>query len=286
MHPHKIASGVCLLTVVALLCLAGGCSDEKTPASPSNTGLLTDPEFIQVQDQVNVFLDSAQNYFAEGFENIYKAPVDTENVINNYGPMGPTDTATFGYYDGWYIVYISRNNAYTASVLVDSVQYRDNGEVIEDPSGLDYLHFIRKWDFVFKNTNVSHVNMSAYLNLEYSGLDQNVAAINGTKDVFVKWVYVADDSTVEAQYDMDVAVNDINLSRVPNYPWSSGCPISGNIEIDINQSYLLSTDEGKTLRVRNWVVSVTFDNGEASISVSSEGKTWNYARTICLPPSN
>jgi hypothetical protein len=289
MRFRTVLPGLGLLVLAAILFWAAGCSDEKSPINnnnPINYGSLTDPDFIMVQDQVNNYLDSSVDYFSAGLGNISKLPSDTGKIRVQYGPMSPEDTVAYTYLNGWHIVYVSRSNLFFTDRFMDSVQFMNNSDPIQNPNGLDYMHYIHHWNFANRDTTVTHTNLSGGIDLEFSGLDGNIATINGTKNLLAEWVYFSNDTTLKAFHDMDVQVNGVTVQKSANYGWASGCPTGGSVNMDINQSYIINVGAGPNLHVKTWQVTVTFNDGVAAVIAVSAGQVWNYTRTICTPPSS
>jgi hypothetical protein len=159
-----------------------------------------------------------------------------------------------------------------------------NGETaLQNPAGLDYLHYIHRWEFAAKNATITNTSMNGYVNVEFSDLDTDVAKINGTQNLTARWDYYSVDSNVTAIFDMDITASDIAIQQVPNYGWSSGCPTSGTVEMQLNASYSVNTGFGPDLTVKIWDCDVTFDMGVATVQLKSENKIWTYTREICVP---
>jgi hypothetical protein len=287
MHSKGVILGLGLLITLGILGILGlaGCSDDSNP--PTNSGITagspTNPDYLLVQNQLNTYLDSTQQFFTAGLGNIYQLPADTGKIPNAYGPVGPQDTASYVYYDGWHITYVSRDNDNFVNRLLDSVQFMNNSKAIQNPAGLDYLHYIHHWEFGAKNSVATHTSMNGDVNLEFSDLDTDVAHINGTKNLVVEWNYFSIDSTVTAMFDMNVVATDIAIQQIPNYGWSSGCPSSGNVNIDLNVSYSLDTGFGPDLSVKTWSCKIAYENGTATVNMVSDNKFWSYTREICTP---
>jgi hypothetical protein len=271
--------GIGLMAILAIALFPIGCSDDKTTTSTGTTGSLTDPQFVLLQGQVNTYLDSSKQYFAAGLNNIYQLPTDTQDIAAAYGPMGADDTVSYIYADGWHITYVTRTNAYFSDRFSDSVQFLDGSTPLQNPSGLDYMHYIHHWDYESKLLETTHTNHNVNIDLEFSHLDSTVASINGTKDIVVDWNYISGDTNITAVFDMDIEVNDISVER-QTYGWTSGTPTEGELIFDVDESYSLDTGYGPALLIKQWNVHVSFEDGEATIRVTSEGTTWTYTRTI------
>jgi hypothetical protein len=276
-----------LLLAVVFMAIAG-CSgdDSNTPAGVNLTeGSLTDPQFLLVQGQIDSYLDSTQNVFSVGLENINQLPTDTEEVHNIHGPMGPNDTAQYTYANGWHVTYIAKYAINFNVHFRDSVQFRKNSVTIESPDSLDYLHYIRDWSLTSNLTSQTHTNLSRNINIIYSNLDSDTATINGTNNSDIEWNFISNDSTVSAVFDMNVTISNVKVVRSNLYGWVSGCACDGSLSMDINETYAATIGQDETNINRNWTVTIDIDSGVATITIVSENETWGYTHTICTLPS-
>jgi hypothetical protein len=292
---HKgLIPGLGLLLLAALFFAIGGCSDEKSttpitedpPTDTTVVGSLDDPEFAVVQDQINDYLTSSEQFFAIGLENIYAFPTDTETIINNHGAFGPFDTVAYDYKGGWHLIYIARYNTALNDFLMDSIQFKLGENVIEDPEGLDYLQFIRHWGVTDNRTDQTHTNKSGYINFQFENLDTEECTVNGTNDAIYEWNYVSTDSNVTAFFDMEVSVEDIVLKKTNSYGWNSGCPVSGELRMTIDESYSVRIGSNTNFWVSGWVVVIEFNDGVADVEVARGNVHWTYSCDICNPPSD
>lgn len=284
MSSRSTIAGLGLLLLAAVLFAFAGCSSDKTTTSSTGRiGSPSDPEFLLVKQQVDSYLDSTQEVFSVGLDNVYQLPTDTEEVRNMYSPMGPDDTALYSYTDGWHVTYVSRSNAYFSDFFRDSVQFQINSVPVEEPTDLDYLHFIRHWSYTSNQTDVTHVDMSGDINLEFENLDTEIATISGSNNARVEWSFISPDSTIEAIFELNVVVTDVTVNQIPLYGWVSGCPCSGGLTIDLDNSYVVDYGDNTDFWVRRWNVDIEFDNGVAGVRISSENEVWTYTRPLCTP---
>jgi hypothetical protein len=278
--------GFGLLVLIIMFGFIAGCSEDNVPNNQVAEGSLTDPVFIPVQTQINNYLDSSIQVFSTALDNASQVPTDTEYVRNHYSPMGPYDTVTAEYVNGWYIVYESRTNAYYTHHSRDSIRFQLDGVAIENPLDMDYMHFIHRWDFTNKMTQSTHTNMDGYVNLEFEGMDGTVATINGNKDLLVEWNYIGQDSNITARYDMSIEVNDVTVQKSSGFGWSSGCPTSGTMNADISQSYMVKKGSAENTYNFSWTVAITIQNGVANVEVNGQSKVWHYSKNFCIPPAS
>ncbi len=283
MRTRSILPGFGLLLLAAFVFVIAGCSDDKTPATSNLTpGSETDPQFLLIQDQINEYLDSTQNVFSIGLENISKLPTDTDEVVIINGPLGPNDTALYSYANGWHVMYIAKYALNFDVRFRDSVQFKNDGVAVETPNPLDYLHFIRYWVFTSNLTSQTHTDMSRYINLIYDNLDTDTASINGTNNSDIAWTYINGDTTITATLDMNVTVDNINVVRSNLYGWVSGCPCSGTLDMTIGEEYEATDGTNQVNLSKDWTVTIEVEDGVATIDIVSGTETWHYTYTICL----
>ncbi|UCD16403.1 MAG: hypothetical protein JSV44_08020, partial [Candidatus Zixiibacteriota bacterium] len=242
MRAKHFVPGLGLFALAAVMLFAFGCSDD--PTSSRTAGSDTDPDYIMVQDQVNTFIDSTIQFFANSFDNYNVMPDNDDDVQNHYSPMYPADIATYDYSTGWHVIYVTRSNDFFTDHITDSIQFRVDNEVVEESLGADYMHFIRNWDFVTGEayTIYTHTNMEGVTDLVFTNLDQDRAFINGESSYLVEWNYISNDTTIAAQFEANIEVDNVGIDPVPTYGWASGCPSVGRIDMDITQTYTIETD--------------------------------------------
>jgi hypothetical protein len=154
---------------------------------------------------------------------------------------------------------------------------------VENSTNLDYLHFIRRWGAEWNVTSESYSNGYGRVEFVYENLDQDVAWLDGSNNILFEWYWNHNDTTVEATFDMQVTVSEVEVARVPNYGWTSGCPLSGEMLVDVDEAYWYDDGMVSDMRVYSWDVAVAFENGVADISVTRGNTVWNYSYHICNP---
>lgn len=286
MHQKRTIPGLSLLLMAALLLVISGCGDDKVPAPVTNNqvpGDLEDPEFQAVQQQIDEYLSDAHGMFDLGLDNIYQLPADTEEVRVMHAAFGPNDTVAAAYVDGWHITYVSLYNLSFNSRFRDSVQFMVNSVPVESSNSLDYLHYIRYWNYEDNNTDETYYDKSGHLDIEFTNLDQDVCQVNGFNNSILVWNYISPDSTVEAIFDMVVEVNDVYLGQVPNNGWINACPMSGDLLMDIDEAYSVTINSSTDFWVTSWSATVEFVDGTASVEVIRNNVVWNYELDLCTP---
>lgn len=285
MHPKHTIPGIGLLILAVMVFLMVGCSDDDNPLPSTGevNGSLDDPEFTLIQEQIDEFLGDTEEMLIVGLENVYQLPTDTQYIHNMYGPMGPDDIAEYTFADGWHITYVAHFNTYADDYFRDSVMFQINSDPVQEPDNLDWMQYIRHWGFTSNQVDVTHTNKSGYVNLEFENLDQEIATINGINNTLWQWNYISEDSTIEAVFDVEMNIVDVTVGQVPTYGWISGCPISGNVAMSIEQAYSVDYNDDDDFWVRNWNVWITFNDGVADVRINSENQVWNYQCDVCNP---
>ncbi|MFH2037201.1 MAG: hypothetical protein ABIJ45_12425 [Candidatus Zixiibacteriota bacterium] len=273
-----------LFIVAALVLFIGGCSDDSSTSSQTyDEGSLSDPYFVNLQMQIEDYLTDARIDFNRGLDNIYQLPTDTAEARAQHNAAGPNDTVTAAYMNGWHVTYIARYNLAYNDRFRDSVQFREGGVVVEEPTAaLDYQHYVREWGFTDNNVSQPHTDKTGEFNFEFENLDSTIATLNGTHNAFFEWNWVSNDSTVRAEFDIKSTVSDITFGRAYGSQWSSGCPYTGTMEMTIKESYRVveGTDPG-LYSVDDWTVTAQFNDGVASITVIQNNYRWQYELTVC-----
>jgi len=283
MRQKYLILGFSLIVLLAVSVYFAGCSKDDNPTNQVTEGSLTEPEFVPVQTQVNDFLDSTVQIFSDALDNSARAPIDTQYVRTYYSPLGPNDTVTCVYLNGWYIVYVAKDNPYMSFHNNDSIQFQNNSVVVENPIEMDYMHFIRHWEFVSKLTSVTHTSINGDVDLEFSGLDGQVATVNGNKNYNVEWNYLSNDTSIVALYDMVVTVDSVTIYHSAGSGWPTACPSGGTLQANIAQTLTVTEGSVSNTLTRNWVATVAINEGVASVRVEGLNKVWNYTVDFCDP---
>jgi hypothetical protein len=280
--------GIVLLAVVGIV----GCSDDETTAPPSVTyGSLDDPQFVPIKAQIDDALTNFVGDVVAGFDNLYVRPGDTASVRADLTPPSTVpdpnadpDILVVLYQNGWHFVYATYTGDVYQSRLADSIQYQIDGTPVEEPSGsVDYIHFITNWTFTALDPNVSHINYTGRTEFELANLDLNAAVVNGAAARTLEVAYIANDTTMNNVFSFNGTVENLTVPKA-ELGWSSGCPISGTI--DMTLAHVFSWSNGATFGVggRNWTIAVTFDDGTATVTADNGETTWRYTGQVCDPP--
>jgi hypothetical protein len=272
-------------TVLAGLLVAFvGCgSDDK---STGDIGSNSDPEFQVVQNEINFFIDSTMESFANGLDNIYGLATDTIVDPIRYGPLPPdydpnTDTATATYADGWHAVYIAIHRETYDAWLRDSIQFIKDGEPKQLSTELDVLVYKHYWKYDVTDTAVTHRSYTGNTDYTFTDLNTNTAVINGNNELQVHSKVVADESTVWRDITVEATLTEVQVKKTPE-GWAQGCPSSGTITASIEMVYQKDDNDPVTT---NWSVNVSFDNGNMTVVVVRGTTSWLYNTHLCTPPN-
>jgi len=289
---HKLTiSGIGLVAITALIFWAGGCSDDSSISTSILPGSETDPGFLIVQDQVNNYLDSVDVIYSLALSKVYieaegardpdiKPVTEESNPDIRVGRIG-TPVAIEGYSDGWHwYQYEYFYDTYSHS-FSDSIKFMNDDLYLYLSEGLDYMRYIRHWDYINDATTETHTDLSGYFDIELRGLDGNTATISGFDNFLVEWHYASVDSTVDAVFGVEATIANVEVNRETGEIWANGCPCGGTINLDVNVSYTLTANSFPVMTARSWEITVGIADGVATVTAISNQQYWTYTHTIC-----
>lgn len=284
-------SGIGLVAIAALIFWAGGCSNDSSISTSILPGSETDPGFLIVQEHVNNYLDSVDVIYSmalskinledEGTRNPDIRPVNEESEPNISVNRVGTPSIIEGYSDGWHWFRYENYFDTYSQLFTDSVKFMNDDLYLYLSEGLDYLKYIRHWNYVNDATTETHTDLSGYFDIELRGLDGNTATINGFDNFLVEWHYASVDSTVDAVFGVEATIADVEVNREAGELWSNGCPCNGSINMDVNVSYTLTANSFPVLTARSWDITVAIADGVATVTAISNQQYWTYTHTIC-----
>jgi hypothetical protein len=295
MRPKFIFPGLGLMALLALLLWVGGCSSDKSVTTGITPGVENDPGFLLVQDHINNYLDSVNVTYQMALAKTQpttEAPWLPDRSKWDDGSLSDpligkihdeVDVYEINYANGWHTINFANYNTYAAYLLCDSIQFQIDQLSLAAAEGADYMRYIRHWSFTSKNTDVTHIDLSGHFDYEFSGLDLDVATINGTDDFMVTWNYISADSTVEAVFAFETTVNDLDINRSTDDFWSCGCPVSGSVNLNLEVSYTKDGGDFPILTTRSWEITADIENGSATITAISGDNYWEYTYDMCVP---
>ncbi|RME25780.1 MAG: hypothetical protein D6800_07240, partial [Candidatus Zixiibacteriota bacterium] len=202
--------------------------------------------------------------------------VGTQTDFGNalYGPsrVDSTQNANF-----WNTVFSSDFAASGVNVWIDSVMYRDaNNNPQNFGSGVAALTFIHNWTYSPSDTAGSFARYATRGQLDITGINSGTAVINGAYHQDLSSQFVSVDSTVRRDFNMTANVANVNIQQVNG--WSNHCPSSGSISVTVDLTY--TKDSGSPVS-SSWTFDITFNNGTATVNVTSGGETASYTHPFC-----
>lgn len=278
MRSRKLLSVLGFIVLVGLTFSFVGCGSDKTPTG--TTGSITDPDFVAVQQDVNYFVDSTLEFFVSGFGNMY-ALADQADTLDPvyYGPVYPdSDFVSATYVNGWHVIYISRNRSTHSTAMRDSVRFFSNGMVQQAASNVDSLYYKHEWNFNFHDTTVTNTAFTGRTDLDITGLSGSLATIDGTHEMSISHKFVSSDSTVWRTCDFNADLSNFTVSKTP-VGWAQGCPASGTISGTVQTTY--KKDDAAEVSL-TWTITLTFNNGTMSATITRGTTTWSYTSNVCL----
>lgn len=281
MRAKLFIAGVLATTLI----MGFGCSDSTTNSTP---GSETDFDYMMVQPQINSVIDSAIASFNGAFDSYNLLPTDEGDddiIIATYAPGGGDVDFTYNYYPstGWHEIWVAQETDDYAMYTRDSVQFRQDGEFIEEATGADYMDYIHNWLFETDDalTGETYADWTGRTQLVYTDLDEQLCQLNGSGSAVINWNYISEDTTIAAELESGITYEEVVFGQVPSYGWSSGCPISGEMRIDLTQNYTITIDDTPVEHSYTWSVKVVFSEGSASVRVTRNGVNWRYERDLC-----
>ncbi|MDD4052011.1 MAG: hypothetical protein PHR28_08960 [candidate division Zixibacteria bacterium] len=278
-------------SLLVIMALAIGCSDDDATAPSITYGDNDDPVFVPVQAQIDEVLSSIVGDFAGGMGSLYTVIGDTVSVRAELMPPWmvpnpdeePVDTLIAGYANDWHYVYASYlGNAYR-STYRDSLQYRIDGTPVEHPTtGVDYVHTIKSWDITGLNQNVSHLDLNGRSDYVLADLDQTVASIEGSAHHMTEATYVATDTSFIGNFSFDITVDGVEVTKAPT-GWLNACPTSGSIALVLSHVYTWTSANASGNGSGNWTITAVFVNGAATVTAANGTDTWQYTCDVCEP---
>lgn len=291
MRPKFVNPGLGLVALFILMAWAG-CSSDSSLSTSIQPGVETDPGFLIVQDQVNNYLDSVDVVYSMALSKIYpveggQLPPDSEIKDTDTGPIGGISkigTPVFleGYSNGWHWTEYAQYYSNSSFTFTDSIKFMNDDLYLHLAEGLDYLRYIRHWEFENNITTASHTDLSGYFDLEFHGLNTDIASISGFDNFLVESHYVSVDSTVDAVFGVEAIIANVKVVRGADDLWEDGCPCSGTIDMDMSVSYTVTADAFPVMSARSWEITAEISNGVATVTAISNMQYWTYEYTMCI----
>ncbi len=261
-----------------------GCSDDSP--TDSNRGNSNDPNFLAVQEQLTVVVDSTLQWFEDGVGSMLTLATDTtvDPIINSpTDPQAVTDSSSAVYTeDGWHVIYVSYHTDDYSTLVADSIQFVKGGEYQKSPTDLETLIYKRVVDFSAVDTTSIYESFTNRAEFTFDDLNTLEATINGTNTRNVTIKDVSGDETTWRTFSVETTISDIEIVRTGSR-WDQTCPVSGTFEATVDMTYQENDGDPVTT---DWGLSLTFNNGRATSIVTSNGLVWTYSNQECFVPAD
>lgn len=269
------------LTLALTCAFVIGCGGDDDKAPTSQLGDLSDPQFVVVNETIEALVDSSVSLFGSGFASL--TSISAGDEIDPAQQIvvpddGTKDNSGASYTNGWHYVWASISGANYQVVIHDSVQFRNAaGAVQQNPAGLASLTYRRDWSFMANDTTVSHANLDAWCDFDYSGLNTDQATINGDQAFTMERKTVGQTNT---WHDLEVAATytNMSISKTPFGGWAQSCPESGTVTGSVEYVRTVGANAPDTT---TWTYSLLFTDGVVDVQVVSGGTTWQTTYNTC-----
>jgi len=279
--PQIVLSAVLVFAVT----LTAGCGSDNNPTNAN--GSLSDPAFVDIQPQVNTFLDSVFVAFSAGLGSYNEVPITDGQIKKFYGPgiPGGTNQSTYEYtVDGWHHITLIVNNTSVVIGVNDSIQFKNGMTPQQASDSADALDYRHHWSVTQADQTADFTNFSGDVGYIFSNLNTQNALINGSYGYNVAQrkidsaAVVTDDSFTFAS-----AATNVSVSQPSGGIWGTGCPSGGSMSFSVEQVKIVTN--GSTVDTTNisWTGTASFTNGAATVSVTDGTTSWAYIVSVCSP---
>ena len=239
---------VSLASIVSVFLFAGCGSDSATNV---NLGSPTDPDFVEVQGAFGNFLDSAYVAFTSGYGVYNNLPTAGGSVGGAYGPINPGagDIATHEYSaEGWHKILVIVNNGEVLWQVRDSIQFVKDNVPQQAAADCDLLDYRHQWSVTPLNQAGNYTTLDGAVSVVIDGLNTGSTSINGVYSFTRNDHSIAEGSGDQTDNNFEIVstFNDVVVDK-PGTTWGSGCPRSGNISFQVNQTKTVTVGDRKSV---------------------------------------
>lgn len=268
--------GLTVAVGVVALILTGCGSDDKSTSS-TNYGSLTDPEFVVVQSQVDMFVDSTVNFLRNGLNIVYGISDENGTILPAQYAPGPEDNDVFdtSYANGWHRVFIANQYEGYGTTVLDSIQYIKNGAYQESWANRDQLVYKHYWTWI---SEVDTIRGNAHYT--FGGLNTAQATVTGTNRVEYRLQVVTGDSTVTRTFTIEATMSGFTLAKTMSIGWDH-CPLTGSVSVTLTMTY---QKDGADPVESTWTGNLAFDDGSLSAAFRLGNTVWQYQDQVCINP--
>ncbi len=284
MNARLLKRGLVALSLSALMALAVGCGSDNNPADSG--GSMTDPAFVEVQPEVNTFIDSVFVAFSAGLSSHNEVPITDGQIRKFYGPgiPGGTNQSTYEYTaEGWHHITLAANDNVTIVGINDSIQFRNNQTAQQAPAGADVLDYRHHWAITPVDQTSDFATMTGDVGYVFSGLNSTSAIISGSYGFSVNKHTVDTSAIVTDNNFAFSSTANVSIAQPAAGIWGSGCPSDGNVTFSVAQTRIVTNGSAMDTTSVAWTGSATFLSGVATVRVTDGTTSWTYSRSVCSP---
>jgi hypothetical protein len=262
--------GLCALVTLGL----SGCSDDETPVTPVDSGI-DNTSYPVVKAEFGNTLDSTVSVIDKGIE--LASDVNTGGLGNLddilFGPMLVDSLVS---QNTWHVLYGTTIAAGVSKTVIDSVQYAHDGVPQVDPQNANEITLHHSLLINNESQTGTYRDVESHTTLVITGLDGDVAVINGTQNTAVTAQIVVGNTTTTRDWVVTSEIADVNVSRSSG--WANGCPTSGSITTGVELTQIINDG---TPAATSWLFDVVFEDGTASVTVTLGEQSATYTKTVC-----
>lgn len=248
-----------------------GCGDDDGVTSYV-TPFTQEPAFIEVTGTINGTVGQTIDLINDGFE--AATPVGADDLDGAFYGPNPADSQESN--DEWIVLYFTRLALGITTVKVDSVQWKKDGQIVDEAIGCDAVSYRHHMSQSTTETSGTYATRNVHSSFDISNLDQNTADVMGTKSVTIFKQIVNGSTTTTLEYDINIAV-DMSVDKGDG-SWQSGCPNTGTVLITVDYSF--DTNEIQPI-TSIWTFDITFNDGVGTVDVTRDENNATYSANYC-----
>jgi hypothetical protein len=260
-----------LVTLSAFLLFMAGCGgdDNSTTITGDTGGTEPHPQYDEVQQQLEDFLESSIALVADGMSMTEVGSNDLDKIV--FGGQNP-DSSTGG---DWQVFFLGEASASIWGL--DSIQFQKNLQPQPTALGCDRVIFKHQYQVTNVDTNITHTDYEVSSDFDIRNLDGTTASISGTHDLLWQSKYVSQDSTVWWEYDIQTEFTGFTVDKSGSN-WSGGCPNTATVTATVDVSY--QKDDASAV-TSSWQLDLTFTDGLMQVDAAVDNLNLQYSQQIC-----
>ncbi|MCD6248865.1 MAG: hypothetical protein J7J98_00865 [candidate division Zixibacteria bacterium] len=266
------------LTVLALVLVGFGCSDDVTTTVIPEEDNGIESRLEEVSSQVNAHIDSVIAVVESGLRVATFIDIGTGDIGGAFmGSVLPDSTMDD---NNWIVSWATDLQAGLGTLnIVDSLTYIVGGALSVNAKDATEMHVKHNYNYTSSDSTVSFTDIDNNGNLHFDGIDGNTATVNGTVRSVVIDKDVSTSGTIWNDWTLETSVSNLAVTKSSS-SWTNGCPETGTAVISVEHRYAENLDVPVTT---NWEMTVTFTNGNAVVDVVTGQLSTSYENSFCTP---